>query len=59
VYEEVLHDRKSFAKAIKNDPLSHFGFAAAENERTASELLSMMSTQDILRMLKKQEEGKV
>lgn len=59
VYEEVLHDRKSFANAIKNDPLSHFGFAAAGNERTASELLSMMSTQDILRMLKKQEEGKI
>lgn len=59
VYEEVLHDRKSFANAIKNDPLSHFGFAAAGNERTASELLSMMSAQDILRMLKKQEEGKI
>ena len=40
IYEEVNHDKKALAEAIKTHRLSWFGFSAIGNERTAKEMVS-------------------
>lgn len=39
LYEEMGHDRKAVAEAIKGDVLRQFGFTALDNDRTADEII--------------------
>ena len=55
MYDEVEHDRKAVASAIKNDELSCFGFAAIGNDLSAMDILKQTRMSTIERLL--QQEG--
>lgn len=52
LYEEVEHDRKAVAAAIRNDKYADFGFAAIGNNMTAMEMIEKKPVKKIRGLIK-------
>jgi hypothetical protein len=58
LYEEYDHDRRAVASVIKESPLAWAGFAAIGNEKTAEELLRMMTPTKLEQLIADYDAGK-
>ena len=59
LYEEYDHDRRAVASVIKESPLAWAGFAAIGNEKTAEELLRMMTPTKLEQLIADYDAGKM